>query len=120
MNTQQLKEKAKELIQHEVREYLNNEDIKFHEEVVREFHWVIDDYFNEIRKILLKPYSDVTNLEFSKERTMDAMYILVQAVLEDALPNIHMKPEWTRDDQWKEMVRRANLNRKQTKENTND
>ena len=110
--TQELTAKAKELIQHEVREYLNNEDIKFHEEVVREFHWVIADYFSEIREILLKPHSNINDIEFSKERAVDAMYILVQAVLEDVLPQIHLKPEWVRDTDWKKMLTK--------KENTND
>ena len=102
--TQELTEKAKELIQHEVREYLNHEDIKFHEEVVRELHWVIADYFSEIREILLKPHSDINDIEFSKERAVDAMYILVQAVLEDVLPKIYLKPEWVRDSDWKKML----------------
>ena len=110
--TQELTEKAKKLIQHEVREYLNHEDIKFHEEVVRELHWVINDYFREIKKILLEPHSDVNSLEFSKSDTMDAMYILAQCVLEDVLPKVYLKPEWVRDTDWKRMLTK--------KENTND
>jgi len=110
--TQELTEKAKELIQHEVREYLNHEDIKFHKEVVRELHWVINDYFREIKKILQEPHSDVNSLEFSKSDTMDAMYILAQCVLEDVLPKVYLKPEWVRDSDWKKMLT--------IKENTND
>ena len=112
MNTQKLTQKAKDLIQHEVREYLNHEDIKFHEEVVRELHWVINDYFREIKKILQEPYSDVNSLEFSKSDAMNAMYILVQCVLEDVLPRIYLKPEWVRDSDWKKMLT--------IKENSND
>jgi len=110
--TQDLTEKAKQLIHQEVKEYLTYEVVRYSEEYKDQIKYTINDYFYDIEKILKEDYSDVDSLEFDKEGIMRALYILVQAVLEEVLPKVYLKPEWVRDSDWKKMLNK--------KENTND
>ena len=110
--TQELTEKAKQLIHEEVKEYLTYEVVRYSEEYKDQIKYTINDYFYDIEKILKENYSDVDSLEFDKEGTMRALYILVQAVLEEVLPKVYLKPEWVRDTKWQKMLNK--------KENSND
>jgi hypothetical protein len=110
--TQELAESAKKLIHKEVREYLTYETVRYSDEYSDQLKWVINDYFKDIETTLKDEYSNVDSLEFDKEGTMRALYILVQAVLEEVLPKVYLKPEWVRDSDWKKMLNK--------KENTND
>lgn len=107
-----LTEAAKHLIHEEVREYLTYEVVRYSEEYKDQIKHTINDYFYDIEKILKEDYSDVDSLEFDKEGTMRALYILVQAVLEEVLPKVYLKPEWIRETKWQKMLNQ--------KENNND
>lgn len=110
--TQELTEKAKELIRQEVKEYLTWEDVRYSEEYKDQIKYTINDYFFDIEKILSDKHSDLDSLEFDKDGVMRALYILVQAVLEEVLPRVYLKPEWIRDTKWQKILNK--------KENTND
>ena len=112
MNTQELSEKAKELIHQEVKEYLTWEVVRYSEEYKDQIKYTINDYFRDIENILKDEHSDLDSLEFDKEGTMRALYMLVQCVLEEVLPKVYLKPEWVRNTEWQNMLRK--------KENTND
>jgi hypothetical protein len=113
MNTQELSEKAKELIHQEVKEYLTWGVVRYSEEYNDQIKWTIAEYFYDIENILKDKHSDCDSLEVSSfEGPMRAMYILVQCVLEEVLPKVYLKPEWVRDSDWKKMLNK--------KENTND
>jgi len=76
----------------------------------------IDKYFSRIKEIIEDdPHNlvDASEIAFSNEGFMEATYIAVQLVLEEVLPQIHLKPEWQTKKDWTEIV-------KAKKENTND
>lgn len=112
--TQELTEKAKQLIHQEVKEYLTYEVVRYSEEYKDQIKYTINDYFVDIEDILKDKHSDLDSLEFDKEGTMRALYMLVQCVLEEVLPKVYLKPEWVRSDNWLRLLTTVN------KENTND
>ena len=111
--TQELTEAAKKLIHEEVKEYLTEEAVRYSDEYKDQIAWTIDDYFRQMEVILKDDSSDLSSLEIGPYAgPMRAMYLLVQCVLEEVFPRVHLKPEWVRDSDWEKMLSR--------KENNND
>ena len=108
--TQELTEKAKELIHKEVQEYLTYETVRYSEGYKDQIKWTIGDYFKDMETILQDEYSDCESLEFDQAGPMRAMYMLVQCVLEEVLPKVYLKPEWVRDSDWKKMLTKKENN----------
>ena len=97
-----------DLISNETIEYLSKRSIKWH------IQDGMDTVFGEIEKLVKENNGEDADLiEVGCEGFVNAIYIIVQLVLEEVLPQIHLKPEWRTNKLWSEMV-------KAKKENTND
>ena len=57
----------------------------------------IDKYFNRVKEIIdddTDGLIDAEEMGYINEGFMNATYIAVQLILEDVLPQVHLKPEW--------------------------
>ena len=97
-----------DLINNKTIEYLSKQSIKWH------IQDGMDTVFGEIEKLVKENNGeDADLLEVGCEGFVNAIYIVVQLVLEEVLPEIHLKPEWKTNKLWSEIV-------KAKKENNND
>lgn len=87
-------------------QYLTKEAVYFH---VNE---AIDKVFYEIESLVKDDGEQAHLLNVSSQGFANAIYIVVQLVLEEVLPEVHLKPEWKTNKLWTEMVKekRNNIN----------
>ena len=88
-------------------QYLTKEAVYFH---VNE---AIDKVFYEIESLVKDDGEQAHLLNVSSQGFANAIYIVVQLVLEEVLPEVHLKPEWKTNKLWTDMV-------KEKRENNND
>lgn len=75
----------------------------------------IDGYFNRIKEMIDDDpdnFVDAEEVAYMNEGFMNATWIAVQLILEEVLPEIHLKPQWQTRKTWQQMV-------KAKQENTN-
>ena len=87
-------------------EYLTKQSIEWH------IHDGMDTVFGRIEEIAKNPDTHDGLYEIPSERFMNAIYITTQLVLEEVLPNIHLKPEWQTNKLWSEIVKAKEENTK--------
>ena len=76
----------------------------------------IDKYFHRIKETIddhPEDFIDAQEIAFINEGFMEATWIAVMLILEDVLPQVHLKPEWKTRKTWEQMSQAK-------KENTND
>ena len=97
-----------DLINDKTIEYLSKRSIKWH------IQDGMDTVFGEIENLVKENNGENADLiEIGSQGFADAIYIVVQLVLEEVLPEIHLKPEWKTNKLWSEIV-------KAKQENNND
>ena len=88
-------------------QYLTEKTVDFH------LNEAIDRAFGEIESLVENDGEQADLVNISSQRFANAIYLVVQLVLEEVLPEIHLKPEWKTNKLWTDMV-------KEKRENNND
>ncbi len=68
----------------------------------------IDKYFNRVKEMIdddTDGLIDAEEMGYINEGFMNATYIAVQLILEDVLPQVHLKPEWETKKDWQQIVK---------------
>ena len=117
-NTQEVKFTDNELwraMEHQVMDLVSDRAIQYLTKEAVYFHVneAIDKVFYEIEGLVKDDGEQAHLLNVSSQGFANAIYIVVQLVLEEVLPEVHLKPEWKTNKLWTEMV-------KEKRENNND
>ena len=105
-----MEEQILDMISDKVIQYLTTQAIQHHVDEA------IDKYFHRIKEMIdddPENFIDAQEIAFVNEGFMEATWIAVMLILEDVLPQVHLKPEWKTKKTWEQMVQAK-------KENTND
>ena len=76
----------------------------------------IDKYFSRVKEMIDEDDTgliDAEEVAYMNKGWMEATYLAVQLVLEEVLPQIHLKPEWKTRKSWEQIAQAK-------KENNND
>jgi hypothetical protein len=117
-STQEVKFTNNELwcaMEHQVMDLVSDRAIQYLTEKTVDFHLneAIDRAFGEIESLVENDGEQADLVNISSQRFANAIYLVVQLVLEEVLPEIHLKPEWKTNKLWTDMV-------KEKRENNND
>lgn len=108
-NTQEVKFTDNELwhaMEHQVMDLVSDRAIQYltKEAVYSHVNEAIDKVFYEIESLVKDDGEQAHLLNVSSQGFANAIYIVVQLVLEEVLPEVHLKPEWKTNKLWTEMV----------------
>jgi len=117
-STQEVKFTNNELwcaMEHQVMDLVSDRAIQYLTKSAIDFHLneAMDKAFGEIESLVENDGEQAHLLNISSQGFANAIYIVVQLVLEEVLPEVHLKPEWKTNKLWTDMV-------KEKRENNNE
>lgn len=118
ISTQQIKFTENELwraMEHQVRDLVSDRAIQYltKEQVLWHVQEAMDETFSQIESLVQGDGEQAHLLNLPSQGFANAIYLVVQLVLEEVLPEIHLKPEWKTNKLWTDMV-------KEKRENNNE
>ena len=118
ISTQQIKFTENELwcaMEHQVRDLVSDRAIQYltKEQVLWHVQDAMDETFSQIESLVQGDGEQAHLLNLPSQGFANAIYLVVQLVLEEVLPEIHLKPEWKTNKLWTDMV-------KEKRENNNE
>ena len=118
ISTQQIKFTENELwcaMEHQVRDLVSDRAIQYltKQQVLWHVQEAMDETFSQIESLVQGDGEQAHLLNLPSQGFANAIYLVVQLVLEEVLPEIHLKPEWKTNKLWTDMV-------KEKRENNND
>ena len=118
ISTQQIKFTENELwsaMEHQVRDLVSDRAIQYltKEQVLWHVQKAMDETFSQIESLVQGDGEQAHLLNLPSQGFANAIYLVVQLVLEEVLPEIHLKPEWKTNKLWTDMV-------KEKRENNNE
>ena len=118
ISTQQIKFTENELwraMEHQVRDLVSDRAIQYltKEQVLWHVQEAMDKTFSQIESLVQGDGEQAHLLNLPSQGFANAIYLVVQLVLEEVLPEIHLKPEWKTNKLWTDMV-------KEKRENNNE
>ena len=117
-STQEVKFTDNELwcaMEHQVRDLVSDRAIQYltKQEVLWHLQEAMDETFSQIESLVQGDGEQADLLNLPSQGFANAIYLVVQLVLEEVLPEIHLKPEWKTNKLWTDMV-------KEKRENNNE
>ena len=108
-STQEVKFTDNELwraMEHQVIDLVSDRAIQYLTKEAVDFHLseAMDKAFYEIESLVKNDGEEAFLQNISSQGFANAIYIVVQLVLEEVLPEVHLKPEWKTNKLWTEMV----------------
>jgi hypothetical protein len=85
-------------------QYLTKEAVDFH------LNEAMDKTFSQIESLVENDGEDAHLLNIPSQVFANAIYIVVQLVLEEVLPEVHLKPEWKTNKLWTDMIKEKREN----------
>jgi len=118
ISTQQIKFTENELwhaMEHQVRDLVSDRAIQYltKQQVLWHVQEAMDETFSQIESLVQGDGEQAHLLNLPSQGFANAIYLVVQLVLEEVLPEVHLKPEWKTNKLWTDMV-------KEKRENNND
>jgi len=118
ISTQQIKFTENELwraMEHQVRDLVSDRAIQYltKQQVLWHVQEAMDETFSQIESLVQGDGEQAHLLNLPSQGFANAIYLVVQLVLEEVLPEIHLKPEWKTNKLWTDMV-------KEKRENNNE
>lgn len=117
ISTQQIKFTENELwraMEHQVRDLVSDRAIQYltKEQVLWHVQEAMDETFSQIESLVQGDGEQAHLLNLPSQGFANAIYLVVQLVLEEVLPEIHLKPEWKTNKLWTDMVKEKRENNK--------
>ena len=118
ISTQQIKFTENELwraMEHQVRDLVSDRAIQYltKQQVLWHVQEAMDETFSQIESLVEGDGEQAHLLNLPSQGFANAIYLVVQLVLEEVLPEVHLKPEWKTNKLWTDMV-------KEKRENNNE
>lgn len=115
INTQEIKFTENELwcaMEHQVRDLVSDRAIQYltKEQVLWHVQEAMDETFSQIESLVQGDGEQAHLLNLPSQGFANAIYLVVQLVLEEVLPEIHLKPEWKTNKLWTDMVKEKREN----------
>jgi len=115
INTQEIKFTENELwcaMEHQVRDLVSDRAIQYltKEQVLWHVQDAMDETFSQIESLVQGDGEQAHLLNLPSQGFANAIYLVVQLVLEEVLPEIHLKPEWKTNKLWTDMVKEKREN----------
>ena len=115
ISTQQIKFTENELwraMEHQVRDLVSDRAIQYltKEQVLWHVQEAMDKTFSQIESLVQGDGEQAHLLNLPSQGFANAIYLVVQLVLEEVLPEIHLKPEWKTNKLWTDMVKEKREN----------
>ena len=115
INTQEIKFTNNELwcaMEHQVRDLVSDRAIQYltKEQVLWHVQEAMDETFSQIESLVQGDGEQAHLLNLPSQGFANAIYLVVQLVLEEVLPEIHLKPEWKTNKLWTDMVKEKREN----------
>jgi hypothetical protein len=114
-STQEVKFTDNELwcaMEHQVRDLVSDRAIQYltKQEVLWHLQEAMDETFSQIESLVQGDGEQAHLLNLPSQGFANAIYLVVQLVLEEVLPEIHLKPEWKTNKLWTDMVKEKREN----------
>jgi hypothetical protein len=114
-STQEVKFTNNELwcaMEHQVRDLVSDRAIQYltKQEVLWHLQEAMDETFSQIESLVQGDGEQAHLLNLPSQGFANAIYLVVQLVLEEVLPEIHLKPEWKTNKLWTDMVKEKREN----------
>lgn len=114
-STQEVKFTDNELwcaMEHQVRDLVSDRAIQYltKQEVLWHLQEAMDETFSQIESLVQGDGEQADLLNLPSQGFANAIYLVVQLVLEEVLPEIHLKPEWKTNKLWTDMVKEKREN----------
>ena len=118
ISTQQIKFTENELwraMEHQVRDLVSDRAIQYltKQQVLWHVQEAMDETFSQIESLVEGDGEQAHLLNLPSQGFAYAIYLVVQLVLEEVLPEVHLKPEGNTNKLWTDMV-------KEKRENNNE
>jgi len=115
ISTQQIKFTENELwcaMEHQVRDLVSDRAIQYltKQQVLWHVQEAMDETFSQIESLVQGDGEQAHLLNLPSQGFANAIYLVVQLVLEEVLPEIHLKPEWKTNKLWTDMVKEKREN----------
>ena len=115
ISTQEIKFTNNELwcaMEHQVRDLVSDRAIQYltKQQVLWHVQEAMDETFSQIESLVQGDGEQAHLLNLPSQGFANAIYLVVQLVLEDVLPEIHLKPEWKTNKLWTDMVKEKREN----------
>jgi len=115
INTQEIKFTENELwcaMEHQVRDLVSDRAIQYltKEQVLWHVQEAMDETFSQIESLVQGDGEQAHLLNLPSQGFANAIYLVVQLVLEEVLPEVHLKPEWKTNKLWTDMVKEKREN----------
>ena len=115
ISTQQIKFTENELwraMEHQVRDLVSDRAIQYltKQQVLWHVQEAMDETFSQIESLVEGDGEQAHLLNLPSQGFANAIYLVVQLVLEEVLPEIHLKPEWKTNKLWTDMVKEKREN----------
>lgn len=115
ISTQQIKFTENELwraMEHQVRDLVSDRAIQYltKEQVLWHVQEAMDETFSQIESLAQGDGEQAHLLNIPSQGFANAIYLVVQLVLEEVLPEVHLKPEWKTTKLWTDMVKEKREN----------
>ena len=109
-STQEVKFTNNELwcaMEHQVMDLVSDRAIQYltKQEVLWHLQEAMDETFSQIESLVQGDGEQADLLNLPSQGFANAIYLVVQLVLEEVLPEIHLKPEWKTNKLWTDMVK---------------
>ena len=116
ISTQQIKFTENELwcaMEHQVRDLVSDRAIQYltKEQVLWHVQDAMDETFSQIESLVQGDGEQAHLLNLPSQGFANAIYLVVQLVLEEVLPEVHLKPEWKTNKLWTDMVKEKRENK---------
>ena len=115
ISTQQIKFTENELwraMEHQVRDLVSDRAIQYltKQQVLWHIQEAMDETFSQIESLVQGDGEQAHLLNLPSQGFANAIYLVVQLVLEEVLPEVHLKPEWKTNKLWTDMVKEKREN----------
>lgn len=115
ISTQQIKFTENELwraMEHQVRDLVSDRAIQYltKQQVLWHVQEAMDETFSQIESLVQGDGEQAHLLNLPSQGFANAIYLVVQLVLEEVLPEVHLKPEWKTNKLWTDMVKEKREN----------
>ena len=109
-STQEVKFTNNELwcaMEHQVMDLVSDRAIQYltKQQVLWHVQEAMDETFSQIESLVQGDGEQADLLNLPSQGFANAIYLVVQLVLEEVLPEIHLKPEWKTNKLWTDMVK---------------
>jgi len=114
-STQEVKFTNNELwcaMEHQVMDLVSDRAIQYltKQQVLWHVQEAMDETFSQIESLVQGDGEQADLLNLPSQGFANAIYLVVQLVLEEVLPEIHLKPEWKTNKLWTDMVKEKREN----------